>query len=135
MVERLRVGRVIPAMLAGVLLAAAAGPATFAAFYCNGMRASMAHPCCAAERGLQPSAQAAARIAPQECCSAIQVTVDRPAAEKASRTDPQPPPVVVSGELLSADAYCPDAVRHPHLALARVDPGPPILRRLCSLLI
>ena len=134
MVERLRVGRVVPAMMAGVLLAAAGAPATFATFSCNEMRVSMAHPCCAGETGLQPSAQAAVRIAPQECCTAVRVTAERPAAVKAPRTDPQPP-VVLSGELLGVDVYWSDTVGHPALALARVDAGPPILRRLCTLLI
>lgn len=133
MVKSLRVGRVLPAMVASAMLVAAAGPATIASFYCREMRTSLAHPCCG-ESHAQPDGSAAS-INRERCCTSSRLTIERPAAERVSQPDRPLAPQAVVCVLLNEPGRvaCPSTPAN--LALPRTGSGPPILDQTCVLLI
>jgi hypothetical protein len=135
MSKKLRAQRVLPAMMAGVLLAAAAGPATVAAIYCKQMGASLAHPCCEKAQVQQNAPSPAEQISEQPCCTSIRLALEKPAGEKASHDVRPLAPVMEVGQTLDEGAQTGFALGFGHLAVVDSDAGPPIYRRTCSLLI
>ncbi len=118
--------RFLSASLA-LILAAASAPVSASATWCHLMRAPVSHPCCAS------TAEAPApMLKAQPCCTSVRLAVERPAAERASKSDgPGAPPAL--GALWFAESDDPASLAvalRPHLA--RPGLGIPILLKLCS---
>ena len=132
---RRRVGRVLAATTASVLLTAAASPATIGAVYCRQMGILLSHPCCGRTQVKQDAPTASSQIDRQPCCTAIRLILEKPAGERLTQPDRPLAPTIWTG-LLPLEATLTGSFPVPGcLAVVHLDSGPPMLRRVCSLLI